>query len=66
MIEYLPYRGYSLEEIKNVSFIDFVLYYEDGRSIGFSDKKALDYAWKCCFEELGKNHNIFINRNIGR
>lgn len=49
-----PYKGLIIPQIRYVRFIDFMDYYHDAKSIGFSDKKSMDYAWNCCLEEMQK------------
>lgn len=42
-----PYRSESVR----ILYIDFSVYYEDALAIGFSSRKAANYAFKCCMEE---------------
>ena len=47
-----PYR--FLKEFRCITFVDFVAYYEDAKAIGFSNKKAMKYAWECCTKDSQK------------
>lgn len=40
----------------SVGFSDFMNYYSDAKAIGFSDKKAMRYAWNCCWEDLNEDN----------
>lgn len=49
MIAGSPYRS---QKSYVLNFVDYVNYYEDARAIGWSHNRAMDYAFKCCLEDL--------------
>lgn len=55
-----PYRSFQTFE-NEVRFKDFIDYFYDARAIGFSKRKAMNYAWNCCNSDIEESRLMVVS-----